>query len=56
MESKTRDKWHPYRVGTNELGARVLEVMNDLKKAPRLAPSRKGELSSIREALWIRSR
>ena len=32
MEPKSRDKWHPYRVGTHELGARVLEIMGELKK------------------------
>lgn len=32
METRTRDKWAPYRVDTLKLGLRVLEIMNDLKK------------------------
>jgi hypothetical protein len=32
MEPKARDKWHPYRVNTLELGERVLEIMADLKR------------------------
>lgn len=32
MEAKSRDRWNPYRVGTRELGARVLEISRDLSK------------------------
>ena len=32
MEAKSRDRWNPYRVGTLELGERVLEISRDLSK------------------------
>ena len=32
MEAKSRDRWNPYRVGTLELGERVLEISQDLSK------------------------
>src|SRR5437660_4110424 len=32
MEPKARDKWHPYRVNTLELGEKVLEIMAELKR------------------------
>jgi hypothetical protein len=31
MELRARDKWHPYRVNTLELGQKVLDIMADLK-------------------------
>jgi len=39
MEPKARDKWHPYRVRTVDLGGRVLEILGDLKKARLIPPS-----------------
>ena len=39
MEPKARDKWHPYRVRTVDLGGRVLEILADLKKARLVPPS-----------------
>src|SRR3982074_2249346 len=38
MEAKTRDKWHPYRVNTLDLGEKMLEIMADLRRRPKLAP------------------
>jgi hypothetical protein len=32
MEAKSRDRWNPYRVGTLELGERVLEISRELKR------------------------
>ena len=32
MEAKSRDRWNRYRVGTLELGERVLEISRDLSK------------------------
>ena len=32
MEPKARDKWHPYRVNTLELGQKVLGIMADLEQ------------------------
>jgi len=32
MEAKSRDRWNPYRVGTLELGERVLEISQHLRK------------------------
>lgn len=37
MEERSRDHWQPYRVGTLELGARVLEIMHDLNKQHAVA-------------------
>ncbi len=56
MAPTTHDRWRPYRVEAVELGKHVLEIMNDLKKAPRLALPKKAELSSIPDALWVRAR
>jgi hypothetical protein len=39
MEPKARDKWHPYRVRTVDLGERVLDILADLKKSRALPPS-----------------
>jgi len=39
MEPKARDKWHPYRVPTLDLGGRVLEIMADLDKSRLVPPS-----------------
>ena len=39
MEPKARDKWRPYRVATEDLGQRVLEILGDLKKSRALPPS-----------------
>ena len=33
MEAKSRDRWNRYRVGTLELGERVLEISRDLSKS-----------------------
>ena len=35
MEAKSKDKWQPYRVETHQLGKRVLEIMEDLRKHER---------------------
>ena len=32
MEAKSRDRWNRYRVGTPELGERVLEISRELKR------------------------
>ena len=32
MEAKSRDRWNRYRVGTLELGERVLEISRELKR------------------------
>jgi hypothetical protein len=36
MEMRSRDKWHPYRVRTLDLGQRMLEIMTQLKNAKSL--------------------
>jgi hypothetical protein len=33
MEAKSRDRWNRYRVGTLELGKRVLEISRELSKS-----------------------
>lgn len=33
MEPRTRDRWHAYRVGTLELGQRMLEIVHELKNS-----------------------
>ena len=33
MEAKSRDRWHRYRIGTLELGERVLEISRELSKS-----------------------
>lgn len=35
MGPRARDMWVPYRVPTDDVGRRVLEVMRDLKRLPR---------------------
>ena len=32
MDPGSRDRWHPYRVDTLEVGTRMLEIIRDLKK------------------------
>ena len=53
MEPKARDKWHPYRVRTVDLGGRVLEILADLKKA-RLTPP--AGLFTMPDIVLLRSR
>ncbi len=55
MAPNTHDRWRPYRVETLELGRRVLEVMRDLNKGPKLLSSQRAELSSIPDAVWVRA-
>ena len=54
MEAKSRDRWNPYRVGTLELGERVLEISRDLSK---LHPGAKlpAELLAIPDVLVVRA-
>ena len=33
MDAKSRDKWHPYRVGTLDLGTRLLQILRELPTA-----------------------
>jgi len=53
MEAKARDKWHPYRVRTVDLGGRVLEILADLKKARLTPPS---GLFTMPDIVLLRSR
>jgi hypothetical protein len=53
MEPKARDKWHPYRVRTVDLGGRVLEILADLKKARLIPPS---GLFTMPDVVLLRSR
>jgi hypothetical protein len=53
MEPKARDKWHPYRVRTVDLGGRVLEILADLKKARLTPPS---GLFTMPDMVLLRSR
>ena len=53
MEPKARDKWHPYRVRTVDLGGRVLEILADLKKARLTPPS---GLFTMPDIVLLRSR
>jgi hypothetical protein len=53
MEPKARDKWHPYRVRTVDLGGRVLEILADLKKARLTPPS---GLFTMPDTVLLRSR
>src|SRR5437588_6007271 len=50
MEPKARDKWHPYRVNTLELGEKVLEIMADLKRR-RVPVDKAAAVLSMPEAL-----
>ena len=54
MEAKSRDRWNPYRVGTLELGERVLEISRDLS---RLHPGAKlpTGLLAIPDVLVVRA-
>ena len=54
MEAKSRDRWNPYRVGTLELGERVLEISRDLSN---LHPGAKlpAELLAIPDVLVVRA-
>lgn len=47
------DRWAPFRVSTLELGERVLEIMNDLKKHRDRTLSLASVLTAP-DALWIR--
>ena len=55
MEPNSRDKWYPYRLGTLDLGNRVLEIMRQLKKRrePSLQATR---ILSLPDAVWVRPR
>jgi hypothetical protein len=53
MEPKARDKWHPYRVNTVELGERVLEIMADLKQR-RLPADEAAAALSMKGAVRVR--
>ena len=53
MEPKARDKWHPYRVRTVDLGGRVLQILADLKKARLTPPS---GLFTMPDVVLLRSR
>ena len=52
MEPKARDKWHPYRVNTLELGEKVLEIMADLKRR-RVPVDKAAAVLSMPETLRV---
>jgi len=53
MEPRTRDRWHAYKVGTLELGQRLLEIMRELKKSyGRAFPP--ADLFATADVLWVR--
>src|SRR5438874_11627636 len=53
MEPRARDKWHPYRVRTVDLGQRTLEIISDLTKAHRrLRPP--ADLLTVPGLVWVR--
>ena len=54
MEAKSRDRWHRYRVGTLELGERVLEISRDLSKSHPGATLPTG-LLAMPDVLLVRS-
>ena len=53
MEPDSRDRWREYRVDPLELGKRVLEVIRDLKRGPRLSLSAT-EIPSTPGVVWAR--
>jgi hypothetical protein len=52
MEPKARDKWHPYRVKTLDLGQKMLDIMADLKRR-RVPVDQAVALLSMPEALRV---
>jgi len=54
MEAKSRDRWNRYRVGTLELGERVLEISRDLSKLHPAARLPAG-LLTIPDVLVVRA-
>ena len=55
MEPEARDHWYPYRVGTLELGERVLEVMRDHKNGRDLS-AQASKIPSLPDVVWVRPR
>jgi hypothetical protein len=53
MEAITRDYWHPYRVNTLDLGARVLEIMRELQK--HAVPEQAAELLAVPDVVWAQA-
>jgi hypothetical protein len=45
MEPKSRDRWHPFRVNTLELGQKTLKIMADLRRERGLAEQSAAGLS-----------
>ena len=52
MEPKARDKWHPYRVNTLDLGEKVLDVIADLERR-RVPEDQASALLSLPGALLV---
>lgn len=50
----SHDKWRPYRVEPHQLGKRVLEILNDLRRPKSTKTLSPGPIPSATNAIWLR--